>query len=386
MQARASVYGAAVQALLLGLMLAAGALLGGCEGKSKAHKAEQAVPVVLAPVEVRDVPREIEAFGVVEASSTVSVLPQVQGLVTEVHFKEGDFVKQGDLLFTIDTRPYRASLAAAQAELARNKAIAAQAKLEAERSARLRSEGVASDQEVARAEADAASSAANVKVGQAQIASANLNVAFTRVTAPIDGRTGSLLVHAGNVVHAGEGQPLVVIRSVSPVQVRFSVPEQYVPEIREKMRNGSLLVRATPRGAGAKAAEGPLTFLENAVDSSTGTISLKATFTNADQSLWPGAAVDVVLVLGVDAQATVVPEPALQRSQGGTTVFAVGKDGRAETHRVEVLRTTDTLALIRSDLEAGDQVVTDGQLRLRQGTKVSPKPMASPPAAHEALP
>jgi membrane fusion protein, multidrug efflux system len=353
--------------------LGLGVSLLGCERKSKAAKPEEAVPVVVATAQLLDVPREVATFGVVEASSTVDVAPQVQGLVTQVHFKEGDFVKRGDLLFTVDTRPYRASLAAAQAELLRNQAVADQAQLEAERATRLKQEGVASDQEVAKARADAASSAANVKVGQAQIQSANLNVQFTRITSPLDGRTGSLLVHAGNVVRPGAAQPLVVIRSLSPVYVRFAVSQDYLGTIRERFGREPLTARVTPRGAQAKPVEGPVTFLENTVDAATGTVALKASFVNAGQELWPGASVDVVLVLGVDRQATVVPEAALQRTQSGPIVFVVGRNGVAELRPVQVLRSTAAQALIGSGVKAGEEVVTDGQLRLRQGSKVTRK-------------
>jgi multidrug efflux system membrane fusion protein len=371
----------AAKAALLLLACGAGA---GCESKSKAAKAEQPVPVTVAAVKLEDVPREVQAFGVVEASSTVDVRAQVQGLITQVHFHEGDVVKRGDPLFSVDTRPYSASLAAAQAELLRNQAVAAQAALEAERAVRLRGEGVASDQEVARAEADARSSAANVKVGQAQIQSASINVALARITSPIAGRTGSLLVHAGNIVKATDAQPLVVIRSSTPVYVRFSVAQDYVATVRERMQQGSLSVRVTPRGENAKALEAPVTFLDNSVDVATGTVMLKATHPNVGQELWPGASVDVVLVLGVDRQALVVPEPALSRSQTGTFVFVVGEGGRAEPRAVEVLRTTATQALIRSGLAAGEQVVTDGQLRLRKGTKVAAKAASPTPSASSA--
>jgi multidrug efflux system membrane fusion protein len=362
------------------LLAALGAALGGCESKSTAAKVEESVAVSAAPAELRDVPREVESFGTVEASSSIDVVGQVQGLVTEVHFKEGDFVKRGDLLFTIDTRPYRASLAAAQAELSRNKALASQAKLEAERAERLRVEGVATDQDVVKAQADAASTAANVKMGQAQMQSASLNVAFTRITAPMDGRTGSLLVHAGNLVRPSDTQPLVTLRNLTPVYVRFSVPQEYLGPIRAGMSQG-LTVRATPRGEGAASVEGPLTFLDNTVDAATGTITLKGTFPNAGQELWPGASVNVALVLGVDRQATVVPEAALQRSQSGTLLFVIGQDGRVEPRNVEVLRTTSTLALIGSGVKAGENVVTDGQLRLRKGTRVSIKPPSAKLAA-----
>lgn len=359
-------------ALLL-MVLAWGA--GACGGEAGRQKRQdEAVPVSLAAAERRDVPRELATFGTVEASSTVDVAAQVQGLVTEVHFKEGDFVKRGDLLFTVDTRPYRASLAAAQAELARTKALADQASLEAERAARLHGEGIASEREVAQAQADAASKAANVKLNQAQIQSASINVAFTRISSPIDGRTGTLLVHAGNVVHPGDPRPLVVIRSLKPVQVRFAVPQENLNAIRERLGQEPIAVSAKPRGSEVKAVQGLLTFLESTVDAATGTVMLKATFSNDELALWPGSAVDVVLTLGTDRQALVVPEAALQRGQTGITVFVRGKDGRAELRQVEVLRIAGTQALLRSGVNAGEEVVTDGQLRLRSGSKLTPKP------------
>jgi membrane fusion protein, multidrug efflux system len=359
-------------------LLLLGALALACESRSKAAKGEDPVPVTLATVEQKDVPREVSAFGSVEASSTVDVRSQVQGLITQVHFHEGDFVKHGDLLFTVDTRPYSASLAAAQAELARNRALADQARVEAERALALRQEGVASDRDVAKANADSASSAADVKVGQAQMASASLNVAFTRITSPIDGRTGSLLVHAGNIVKATDAQPLVVLRRLSPVYVRFTVPQEHLATLRARLGHEPITARVTPRDDGSKTIEAPVTFLDNSVDPATGTVLLKATYLNAGQELWPGASVDVVLVLGADKAAIVVPEPALQRSQAGTLVFVVGKDGRVAPRPVDVLRTTATEALIRSGLQAGEQVVTDGQLRLRKGTKVASKAPAKP--------
>lgn len=350
----------------------------GCEGKSKAAKADAPVLVVTAKAERLDLPREVRTFGSVEASSSVDVNAQVQGQVTEVHFREGDFVKKGDPLFTIDTRPYRASLAAAQAELSRSKAVADQAQLEAERALRLKSEGVASDQEVSKAAADAASSAANVRVGQAQIQSASLNVAFTRITAPLDGRTGSLLVHPGNLVRPSDPEPMVVIRSLSPVYVRFAIPQEHLTTVREHLGKDPLVARVTPRGS-KQQLEGVVTFMENTVDAATGNVTLKATFLNREQELWPGASVDVVLVLGVDKAATVVPEAALQRSQNGMLVFVVRPGDTVEPRKVVVGRTTETQALITSGLEPGEEVVTDGQMRLRKGARIGRSPaMAAP--------
>lgn len=354
---------------------------------NKGQGQPKAVPVTVADVVQRDVPFEIPAFGTVEASSTVDIVPQVSGLVTEVHFKEGDFVKTGDLLFTVDTRPYAASLAVAKAELERNEALAEQARVDSERKQKLAAEGLVSTQDLDQARATEQSTAANVKLGRAALRSAGLNVQFARITSPLSGRTGTLLVHAGNVVRAGEPSPLVVIRNLSPVQVRFSVPEEYVNRIRERAKSEPLTVRITTRGEGAKTVTAPLTFLENTVDPTTGTLALKATYANQGLELWPGAAVEVALVLDVDRGATVVPGAAVQKGQEGSYSFVV-EQGKAKLRRVEVQRTTATLALIQSGVRPGEKVVTDGQVRLRDGVPVSMKPEkngAKPGASAENL-
>lgn len=364
-------------------------------GRGKAARAGAAAPVTVAPVSARDVPIELSAFGTVEASSTVDVVPQVSGLITEVHFSEGSFVKKGELLFSVDTRPYRASAAAAQAELAKSTAQAQQSASEAERYKELEGQGVATAQQRAQAESDAAAARAQVSQLRAQLDSANLNVKFTRILAPIAGKTGSLLVHAGNVIQANAQQPLVVIRSLSPVQVRFAVPQTVLAQVRESLTSSGqaaqpLSVRAIPRGDGAQPALGQLTFMENSVDTATGTIALKATFANTDLLLWPGASVEVVLTLGVDRQALVVPSQAVRDAQAGSYVFVVGDDQTAKQRPVEVLRSTPSLALIRDGVRAGEQVVTDGYVRLRDGTKVvvqaAPRGQGSERAAADGLP
>jgi membrane fusion protein, multidrug efflux system len=348
----------------------------GCAKGGGERRAEpKAVPVTVAEVAERDVPFEIPAFGTVEASSSVDIVPQVSGLITEVHFKEGDFVRVGDPLFTVDTRPYAASLAVAKAELERNQALAEQARVDAERKQKLAAEGLVSEQELDQARANEQSTAASVKLGRASLQSAGINVQFARITSPLNGRTGTLLVHAGNVVRAGEPSPLVVIRNLSPVQVRFAVPEEYVNRIRERAKAAPLTVRITTRGEGAKTVSAPLTFLENTVDPATGTLSLKATFANTGLELWPGSAVEVALVLDIDKKAIVVPGSAVQKGQDGAYAFVV-EQGKAKLRRVEVLRTTPSFALIRSGVRAGEKVVTDGQVRLRDGLPVSVKPGA----------
>ena len=354
------------------------AVLPGCAKQAEGGKrGAKAVPVSVSEVAVRDVPFEVPAFGIVEASSSVDVVSQVSGLITEVHFKEGDFVKAGDPLFTIDTRPYAATMAVARAELERNRALAEQARVQAERTAKLTAEGLASEQELDRARADQQSTAANVKLGQASLRSAGLNVQFTRITSPMNGRTGTLLVHAGNVVRGGDPAPLVVIRNLSPVQVRFAVPEEFVNRIRERSKAETLMVRVTTKGDDAKTVTAPLTFLENTVDTTTGTLTLKATYPNTGLELWPGAAVDAVLVLALDKAATVVPGSAVQQGQDGAYAFVV-EQGKAKLRRLEIVRRTSEFAVIRSGLRPGESVVTEGQVRLRDGSAVTLKPPAKP--------
>jgi multidrug efflux system membrane fusion protein len=367
-------------AACLALVLTASLLASCGSGAKDSAKPAPAVPVRVAAVEQRDVPLEIPAFGTVEASSTVEIVPQVSGLVTQVHFKEGDFVKAGDLLFTIDTRPYAASMAVASAEVERYQALAEQARLQAERTEKLVAEGIATEQELDKARADAQSSAANVKLGRASLRSAGLNVSFARITSPLSGRTGALLVHAGNVVRAGEPSPLVVIRQLTPVQVKFAVPETYVDQIRERAKAATLDVRIQRRGDNEKPVTAPLTFLENGVDEATGTLTLKATYANAGLELWPGVSVEVALVLGVDRQAIVAPGAAVAEGQTGAYAFVVDQ-GRARLRKIEVARTTPEFAVLRSGLRAGEQVVTEGQLRLRDGAAVSIKPGPSAPGA-----
>lgn len=347
---------------------------GACRGDARADRSlRDAAPVTVATVTRRDIPLEVRAFGLVEASHTVNVVSQVTGLVREVHFAEGDAVRAGDLLFTVDTRAVRASLAAIQAQVARDQVVANQARVEAERFRRLRQEGVASEIELTQAEAAAASAAAAVSMGRAQVQGANLNVSFTRVTAPIDGRTGALLVHAGNVVQASDSRVLVVIRCVKPVQIKFSVPQEYFTKIRERLARATLNVRATPRGSRGEPAVGTLKFMENAVDSSTGTLALKATFPNADERLWPGAAVDVALELDVDRAAVVAPDAAIQAGQDGTYAYVV-RDGKAVRRPVKVARSSAEVALVSEGLTPGERVVIDGQIRLRDGVRVNVEP------------
>ncbi|HVU02382.1 MAG TPA: efflux RND transporter periplasmic adaptor subunit [Polyangiaceae bacterium] len=355
------------------IILAASLL--GCSPKagSEAKGAPPPVPVTVAPVEQKDVPVEVRAVGTAEAVSTVQVIPQVGGLIQEVHFKEGDFVKKNDLLFTIDTRPYRASLSAAQAELEKSRALAEQAHQELERFEKLAAEGIATQLDLSQKRANAAAMDATLGANRAAITSSTINVQYAAIRSPMDGRTGSLLVHAGNVVRATDTRPLVTLRTISPIYVRFAVPEQFLSGIRDAMAKGTVAVEAKPRGSASDPAEGTLTFIENSVDPASGKIDMKGSFGNEGQLLWPGQLVDVVIRLSVERGSIVIPESAVQIGQDGAYTYVVTPEHKAALRHIETSRTVNGESVVTKGLAAGESVVTDGQVRLRNGSAVQVK-------------
>jgi multidrug efflux system membrane fusion protein len=346
----------------------------GCRAPAQAEAHSRAnsrpVPVTIATVEHKPMPREVAAVGAVLASATVSITSQVTGRVDKVHFAEGDEVQQNQILFTIDPRPYAAGLRQARAKLAQNRELSRQAQADAERTARLADAGLAATQELERASSSAAALTASVAADRAAVQSAALDLANAVIRSPLSGRAGALLVHAGNVVRANAENPLVVIRRMKPVWVSFSVPDSYLPTIRSSMSQGPVEVVSTPRGPGAAPAHGVLNFIANTVDPTTGTIELRAQYPNEDETLWPGQQVDVRLELSVDQAATVAPEAAVQLGQQGTYVYVVDQDQRASLRRVRVDRTVRQQAVIAEGLSPGETVVVDGQLRLSDGVKV----------------
>jgi multidrug efflux system membrane fusion protein len=336
------------------------------------------VPVVVAKVEQRELPIVLDAVGNVEASSTVSITAQVEGRIEKVHFTEGDEIKAGDLLFSIDAQPYRAALAEAEARLARDVALSDQAKLDSARAEMLANSGVASAADKEKAVANVAALAASQNADRAAAQAARVNLAYTTIRAPLTGRAGSLLVHAGNVVRPNTDTPLVVLRCVKPVMVHFSLPERYLPQVREHMKAGTAEVAVTPRGSTVPPAIGKLTFIDNTVDATTGTIGLKAELSNEDESLWPGQYVDARVNLGVEPNALVVPEAAVQAGQDGPYAYAVSTDLTAELRKLVIRRTQDHWSVIESGLRPGEQVAVEGLVRLAPGSKVT---LASPSAA-----
>src|SRR5262249_34426193 len=277
----------------------------------------EAVPVLAAKVLQKTVATTIHAIGRVEPYSTVDIKAQVEGQVLQVHFKEGQEGRKGDLLFTLDQRPFEAALHQAEANLARDEAHATQATADEERYSMLIREGVGSKQQYDQAHAPAESSRATVAADQAAVQTAKLNLAYTTIRSPIDGRTGNLLVHAGNLVKANADTPMVVINQTRPVYVDFSIPEQKLPEVRAHMVDRKLPVQTTIPGQQGVIETGEMSFVDNTVDTKTGTIQLKGLFANQDGKLWPGQFVDATLILEERPNTVVVPAQAIQTGLDG---------------------------------------------------------------------
>lgn len=358
------------------LLVLAGALLGvtGCTEQPAAAPGRVAVPVSVAAARQRNVPVQVQAIGTVEAYATVSVKSQVSGPVTAVSFREGQNVKKGDLLFTIDPRPFQVALQQAEATLARDKAQLEHARAQERRYARLLEEGVIAREQYDTWRTSLESLEAGVRADEAAVEKARLDLSYCSIRAPMDGRTGSLAVHAGNLAKANDEPVLVVIHRVSPIYVHFAVPEQHLAEIKRRMAAEKLKVAALVAGEEGRPEEGFLSFVDNAVDASTGTIRLKAMFANGSRRLWPGQFVNTLLTLSEERGAVVVPSRAVQAGQSGAYVFVIKDDLTAEARPVRTGRSHQGDTVIESGLAPGEQVVTEGQIRLVAGSKVEIKP------------
>jgi membrane fusion protein, multidrug efflux system len=352
----------------------------GCSNKGGG--ASSRVPVTVARVEQRPVPYELVGTGTVEPRQTASVQAQVTGILRRVAFREGDDVAAGQLLFQIDPRPFQASLEQAQAMLARDQAQAQSAASDAERYAELVKQDYVtkSDYEAKRAAAEALQAA--VRADSAAVANAHLNLEWAAIRAPIAGRTGRLLVREGNLVRANAADPLVVINQIRPILVRFAVPQTHLADI-QRYREHRLPVFVRPSQTDTVFSEGVLTFVDNNVDTTTGTVLLKGEFQNRDNALWPGEFLNVRLQLYIDEKALVVPAQAVMTGQQGTYVFVLNQDGSARSQPVTVARSAGPYTVIAEGVRAGEEVVTDGQLRLVNGAPVEVKGSADPARAME---
>jgi len=375
------------------LLFPAAVLLGaaaGC-GRGATTKAASApaVPVQVAVAEQRDVPRRVESIGAVQALRTVGVKSQVDGIISVVHFKEGDDVRVGDPLVTLDRRPFENALLQARAALANARAQATQADADAGRYSHLDQQSAISKEAYTQYLTKAESAKADVQAREAAVANAELQLGYTEIRAPIAGRTGQRLLHEGALVKANDNSfTLVTINQLTPVAVAYAVPERALDEIRAAFAAGQVTVSVTDRNTGVKRENGRLEFIDNTIDPTTGMITLKAVFDNADDALWPGRFVYVVTQTGLDAGAVVVPSTAVQNSQNGATIYVLKADQTVEFRTVKVARTAGDSSLLSAGVKAGETVVTDGQLRLLPGMKAEPRapsgaPLAGPGAGAE---
>ncbi len=348
-----------------------------------AAERDLAVPVRVATVRSISAPYTIGANGVVEPLQTVSVEAQVGGILDSVSFQEGDEVTRGQVLFRLDSRPFQAALRQAQAALARDAAQAENAQRDAERYRALVAKDYVTKSQADQAEASARALNATLQADSAAVESARLNLAYTVIRAPIDGRTGSLLVRRGNLVKPN-AQPLVVINQIHPILVRFSVTQPQFLALKRRSAEGPVPVRVSAADSLPLAEAGRLTFIDNAVDSLTGTVTAKAHFANAGRALWPGEFVRITVQLAVQQNALAVPSVAIVEGQTGSYVFVIDQSRSARVRPVVAGRAVGALTVIDSGLVAGEQVVTDGQSRLVAGAKVTARPMESDAGAGEA--
>jgi multidrug efflux system membrane fusion protein len=372
--------------LTLLLAIAAGACAGGdapaaspgVGGGGRGRGGDQTVPVTVATVVQKSMPIEIRVIGAVEAYSVVSVHAQITGQLTAVNFKEGDDITKGQLLFALDRRPLEAALLAAQANLQRDIAQAANAKVVAQRYTDLARQGIATTEQLETSRTSAAALDATVEADRAAVESAKVQLQYATISSPIEGRTGALMVHEGNLVRAADLAPLVVINQVAPIYVSFSIPESRLPELKRYLALGTLQVEAKPPNEENPSSHGHITFVDNSVDQTTGTIRIKATFTNEDRRLWPGQFVNVIVALTKDPTAVVVPTAAIQVGQQGQYAYVVKADKSVEYRPVIVERTAGLETVVKSGLKPAETVVTDGQLRIVAGSRVSIKGGESP--------
>ena len=354
-----------VTALGTGMMLTACA-------KPKPKPVDERIPVAIAVAQMRDVPLDVRVIGGVQPISTVAIRAQVGGQLIGVHFREGQDVRKGQPLFTIDSRPFQSALASAQANLARDQAQLRNAESETARYAGLVKKDYVTREEYEKITTGAEAAHAVVAADRAAIDTARLQLSYCDIRSPIDGRTGSLQVQAGNLVKSNDTTPLVTILQIAPVYVDFSIPEAQLGDLRARGL-GNVPVTATPQGSATTVTEGRLTFVDNAVDTATGTIHLKATFPNANRALWPGQFVNVVMTLDSRANAVVIPSQAIQSGQKGLYVYVVKDGGGVEMRPVSVFRAIDQESIIEHGVSSGESVVTDGQLRLSPKSKVDIK-------------
>jgi multidrug efflux system membrane fusion protein len=373
-----------IPALLSAAVISISLLSAGCAAEDAAATANArgggrgggavaAVPVTVAQVVQKSMPIEITVIGAAEPYSSVSIRSQITGQMTAVNFTEGDDVKAGQVLFALDRRPLEAALEQAKANLDRDIAQAANAEAQFKRFQELADRGIATKEQVDTARTSMTALNATVNADRAALENAQVQLQYATITATISGRTGALQVHEGNLVRANDQTPLVVINQIAPISVTFAIPEARLPELKRYMARGALRVTATPPKDEAPPAVGRISFVDNQVDQTTGTIKLKGTFPNDDRRLWPGQFLNVTVTLTNETTAIVVPTAAVQTGQQGQYVFVVKDDRTVEMRSVVVSRTSAAETVLANGVKPGETVVTDGHLRLVPGSLISVK-------------
>lgn len=357
-------------------LAALGYVAHGAPGQKAAAKsaagqgAVPADPVVTRKVVVKPMPVRLTAIGTVQPIETVAIKSRIDGEIAQVHIHDGQFVHQGDLLFTLDQKPALVAIRQAQANLDRDQAQLDHARGMVARDAALLKKDFVARQKYDDDTASVAALQATVAGDQAAVASARLTLDYTEIKAPIDGKVGVIGLTQGNLVKANDTISLVTLTQFQPIYVSFHVPEQDLPAVRQAATKAALLVTARPRHATSTTSTGRLSFIDSSVDTSTGTIDLRATFDNHDDALWPGEFVDAAVTLRVQPDALVIPQQAVETGQDGLYVFVVDASNIAHLRPIKVDRTIDNEDVIASGLKAGERVVVEGQLRLGDGAKV----------------
>ena len=346
-------------------------------GQGRGGRSREAVPVLVATAVQKSVPLQIRAVGNVEAYSVVSVKSQVTGVLTQAHFKEGQDVKKGQLLYTVDPRPFEAALKQAEANLARDSAQLRNLREQVRRYAELVEKQYVSREQYDQIRTNADAMEAVVDADKAAVENARVQLSYCYIYSPVNGRVGSLLVNEGNLVRTNDASPLVVINQINPINVTFAVPEQHLADLKRHMAATKLKVDASFASDEGRLEQGRLDFIDNAVDRTTGTIKLKAVFTNSERRLWPGQFVNVALTLTTQSDAVVIPSEAVQVGQEGQHVFVVKPDKSVEMRPVTLGLTNEGEAVIAKGIEAGELVVREGQFLLGPGSRVEVKELAA---------
>ena len=326
--------------------------------------------MTVATVVQKPMPITLTVVGTAEAYSTVAVHAQITGELTSAKFADGDDVTKGQVLFELDRRPFEAALAQTRANLQRDLAQAANARAQTERYQDLVRRGIATREQLDQLLTNAAALEATVAADRAAVENAQVQLTYATITAPIPGRTGKLMVHAGNLVRAGDTTPLVVINQISPIHVSFGIPESQLGDFKRYMAQQSIQVEASPPNDESRPSRGRVSFVDNAVDHTTGTIEIRGTFSNEDRRLWPGQFVNVTVTLGTEPNAIVVPTLAVQAGQQGPFVFVVKTDNTVDMRSMQVARTAGPNTVVKKGLAAGETIVTEGQLRLVPGSRI----------------